>query len=251
MIENQENTNQDNAQTQPNRDYFLPASILIAALLVSGSLVWSAGKRATVSDLQGNLGASVNNNVGATGSVTLRPFSSDDHVFGNPDALVKVVEFSDLECPFCKQFHSTMQKIIADYKGQVAWVYRHFPIDELHPKSRNEASASECANEIGGNQKFWDYVNRIFEITPSNNGLDPAELPKVALEIGLDKAKFASCLASGRYADKVSKDISDALGAGARGTPYSVVLGKKGKQYVINGALPYAEVKAIIDRALE
>ena len=71
-----------------------------------------------------------------------------------------------------------MQKIVADYKGQVAWVYRHFPIDSLHSRARKEAEATECANEFGGNTVFWQYLDKIFELTPSNDGLDPAELPK-------------------------------------------------------------------------
>src|SRR3989338_2531696 len=96
-----------------------------------------------------------------------------DHLRGDPKATVKVVEFSDLECPFCKNFHRTMQQVMSEYSGQVAWVYRHFPLDSLHSKARKEAEASECAAELGGNDGFWAYVDKLFEITPSNNGLDP------------------------------------------------------------------------------
>lgn len=111
-----------------------------------------------------------------------------DHVLGNPNALVTIIEFSDTECPFCKKFHETMRKIIDEYgkDGKVKWVYRHFPLDQIHSKSRKEAEATECATEQGGNEKFWEFINKIYEITPSNNGLDPAELPKIAKSIGLN-----------------------------------------------------------------
>src|SRR5574343_1436136 len=105
------------------------------------------------------------------------------------------VEYSDTECPFCKQFHSTLRQMMDEYgkDGKVAWVYRHFPIDGLHPKARKEAEATECANELGGPSKFWEYTNMIYERTPGNDGLDPANLPKFAKEIGLDEKAFTEC----------------------------------------------------------
>ena len=152
-----------------------------------------------------------------------------------------------------------MQRVLAEYGDKVAWVYRHFPIDELHPKARKEAEASECANELGGNDKFWAYIDRLFAITPSNNRLEPTELPKIAEYVGLDKTPFESCLASGKYAEKISNDLKDAGSAGARGTPYSLVVAENGKKFVIPGALPFDDsltpgqpnVKAIIDAALQ
>ena len=98
---------------------------------------------------------------------------------------MKVVEFSDLECPFCKRFHATMQQTVAAYGGQVAWVYRHFPIDQLHSKAPKEAEATECAAELGGNDKFWAYTNRLMEVTPANNGLILPNLPRLQYSSGL------------------------------------------------------------------
>ena len=71
--------------------------------------------------------------------------SDDDHKRGS--GTVYVIEYSDLECPFCKQFHSTLQDMMVEYEGKVVWVYRHFPLDMLHPKARAEAAATECAFE--------------------------------------------------------------------------------------------------------
>ena len=182
----------------------------------------------------------------------IKPVSSQDHIRGNPQAPVKIVEFSDTECPLCKRFQPTMKKIVDEYgkSGKVAWVYRHFPIDEIHPKARKEAEATECANELGGDAKFWAYLDRIFEITPSNNNLDPAQLPRIAEDVGLNRAQFEQCLNSGRYAQHVAADLADALDSGGQGTPYSIVIAPNGKKFVIAGAQPYAVVKLVIDIAL-
>ena len=107
--------------------------------------------------------------------------------------------------------------------GQIAWVYRHFPLD-IHPRSPKESQAAECAYELAGNDGFWNYVNKIFQITPSNNGLDPAQLPQVASQIGLNAAAFQTCLDSGRNAGKVQADYNDGLAAGVNGTPNTVLV---------------------------
>lgn len=240
-------------ETGKKRDFVLPASILIAAVLISGAVVYNAGKKngGTVDELSARLAPEETGNSAAN----VAPIRKDDHVFGNPNAPVKVIEFSDLECPFCKRFHGVMQQVVADSKGEIAWVYRHFPLDALHSKARKEAEATECAAELGGalgseasNKAFWKYVDGIFAVTPSNNGLALDLLPKIAEDGGLNRNAFEACLASGKYAEKVAKDLEDATNAGGRGTPYSIVLGKNGKIVTIPGALPYEQTMAIINQ---
>ncbi len=186
-----------------------------------------------------------------------KPVDGEDHIRGSLDAPVKVVEFSDFECPFCKRFHPTMKRLMDEYgkEGKIAWVYRHFPLDSIHSKARKEAQAAECANELGGNEAFWAYTDRLYEVTPSNNRLDLALLPRIAQEIGLDRAKFAACLEGdsrgGKYAAHIEADLQDATASGGTGTPFSLVIAPNGKTFPINGAQPYAAVKAIIDLALK
>lgn len=184
-------------------------------------------------------------------SSRVAPVGKDDHIRGDKDAPVKIVEFSDLECPFCKRFHPTMKQVVDEYKGKVAWIYRHFPLDGLHSKARKEAEASECAAELGGNDKFWAYIDRVYERTPSNNGLDLTLLPQIAEDIGLNKAKFEECLSSGRTAARVAKDSADAVASGGQGTPYSVIITKDGKTYPVGGALPFESIKAAIDQLVK
>ncbi|MGC9603083.1 MAG: thioredoxin domain-containing protein [Minisyncoccia bacterium] len=231
------------------RDYLLPASILIAGLMVTVALVYNAGKK--TENQAANLADSAAASAQLPSPANMKPISEADHILGDPNAPLKIVEFSDLECPFCKVFHATLHQVMQTYAGKIAWIYRQFPIPQLHPKAPHEAQAAECAAKLGGNDKFWAFIDNVFEITPSNNGLDPAELPKIASNIGLDVAQFNSCLASTYGQDKIQNDTADAGNSGAQGTPYAVVVNSSGKKFVINGALPFDQVSAIINTALK
>ncbi len=230
-------------------DWLLPASILTAAILISVSLVYSAGREGNADTA--NLAGSENQNAAVPSVENLKPVSSKDHIMGDPDAPVKIVEFSDTECPYCKTFHVMLEQVVKDYDGKVAWVYRHFPLDSIHSKVRLEAAATECAAELGGNDRFWSYIGKLLEITPSNDGLDLALLPQIAGDVGLDVTAFQSCLESGKYADKIEADLQDGILAGGRGTPYSVVIAPNGRKFAISGAQPLANIELIIDQALE
>ncbi len=186
----------------------------------------------------------------ANGDINIQPISDTDWVRGDRDAKISIIEFSDTECPFCKRFHPTMKRIIDDYGDEVQWAYRHFPLDSLHSKARKEAEAAECAGELGGNDGFWAYLDRIFAITPSNDGLDLALLPDIAEYVGLDRSEFEACLSSGKYANKIEDNYQQAVAAGGRGTPYSVLI--VGDQKIpLSGALPYEQVKSTIDALLK
>lgn len=235
-----------------NNNTKISLAIIVAGILIAGAVLYSSGSKQTGRD---NFAAQVGQQIAKTGgsNITIRSITDQDHILGNPDAPVKIVEFSDTECPFCKRFHPTMKQAVDEYgkNGQVAWVYRHFPLDAIHPKARKEAEATECANELGGNDKFWAYLDRIFEVTPSNNNLDPKELPEIAAYVGLDKAKFSQCLNSGKYAQHVADDLLDAQNSGGNGTPWNIVIAPNGKKIPLSGAQPYTAVKQIIELALQ
>ncbi len=85
-----------------------------------------------------------------------------DHLRGSMDAPVALIEYSDLECPFCRQFHPEVKKTLAQYGDQMVWAYRHFPIETIHTSARPLAEGSECAAQLGGNDKFWEYIDYVF-----------------------------------------------------------------------------------------
>ena len=226
----------------------MPIAVVIAGVIIAGAVIYSGGKAPTV----GTANKPQQQVAQQTGDLEkMTPVTSKDHIRGDINAPVKVVEYSDTECPFCKRFQTTMNEVMDTYgkEGKVAWVYRHFPIDQLHSKARKEAVAMECANELGGNDKFWEYADRLYEVTPANNGLDLAELPKIAEYVGLDKSKFSTCLASTRYDKHIQDEVENAQATGGNGTPWSIVVGKDGKKYPLSGAQPISAIKQLIDLA--
>ena len=223
----------------------VPIAIVISGALIAGALYYSNSN--VPKEVAGGNVPTENTNV------EMRTITSSDHILGNPNADLIIVEYSDTECPYCKVFHNTLKRVMNEYgkDGKVAWVYRHFPIDQLHSKARKEAEATECAFEQGGNEKFWEYINTLYDTTNSNNSLDASELPKIAKSVGLDVDAFNTCLSSGKYADKVEADYQDAIKAGGRGTPNSIIISKDGTKTNIEGAQPYENLKNIIDALLK
>lgn len=179
------------------------------------------------------------------------PISADDHIIGDLDAKVVIVEYSDLECPFCKVFHTTMQQVMQNAPDDVAWVYRHYPITQLHQMAFIEAEATECAWEQGGNEAFWKYTDRVFEITPSNDGLTEADLPMIAEYVGLDVASFNECLASGKFTSKVQAHFNAGSLEGVSGTPSSFIYVNGELVDTIPGAEQYGSVMKKINSALK
>ena len=226
----------------PLNKYLVPIAIVVAGVLVAAAIYFGDGSSNPVTSKIENP---------TTNKIDIAPVTEKDHIIGSSNADLVIVEYSDTECPFCKVFHKTMHQIVLDYNGQVAWVYRHFPIAQLHAKAGKEAEATECASELGGNQAFWKYIDKLFETTNSNDSLNPEELPKIATTVGLDEAAFNACLSSGRYTEFVGKSVEEAVKAGARGTPYSIITTSGGQKVVINGAEPLASVKLKIDALLK
>jgi protein-disulfide isomerase len=180
-----------------------------------------------------------------------KPITTRDHIRGNKDAKITLLEFSDLECPFCQRFHVTMQEIMKTYGDKVRWAYRHFPLS-FHANAQKEAEASECVADLGGNDKFWEYIDKIFERTTANGtGFALDKLGPLAAEIGVDQTQFQSCLDSGKYEKLVKGQIEDGTKAGVSGTPATFVINSKGESQIVVGAQPIDTFKTLIDQQLE
>lgn len=249
-MQSEETSQNQNSNQNVDTTYLIPGSIILAGLIIAGAIYYSKSDQVNNRKLPDNINSPKETAVNVE---AIKPVSSRDHILGNPKAPVKLIEFSDLECPFCKNFHLTLKKIMSEYgnDGRLAWIYRHFPLDAIHSQSRKEAVATECANDLGGNNKFWEYLDKVFVVTPSNNGLDLAILPRLAKEIGLDEAKFRICLESNRYDDHIQQDLDDAQNSGGNGTPFNVIIASNGKKFPFSGALPYDQVKSLIEKALK
>ncbi|HEX5512844.1 MAG TPA: thioredoxin domain-containing protein [Gammaproteobacteria bacterium] len=168
------------------------------------------------------------------------PPTTDDHVYGSPNAPVTLIEYSDFECPFCKRFHTTAKQLVDSSNGQVNWVYRHFPLASHNPGAQKQAEAAECAAALGGNDAFWRYTDAIYERTRSGGkGFPLANLTPLAVEIGLDKVKFQTCVDSGRFAQKVQQQMAAGERAGISGTPGNILYHRaSGEAIALHGAQP-------------
>lgn len=218
-------------EKKPTQVLNIPTAILIAGAIIAISIIWTKApsdinSKASVADANSAL------------EQNIKKVTSDDHIFGSPGAKIKIVEYSDPSCPFCKVFHNTMRKIMSDYgaSGNVAWIYRSYPLDKadasgriLHPNAGRESQAMECAGDLGGNDAFWKYTNRLYEITPSvtgtaPNGLDQSQLPVIASFVGLNVEDFNNCLSSGKFKSKIEQEFTDGVNIGIQGTPTSIIV---------------------------
>lgn len=224
--------------------YVLPITIVIAGLLIAGA-VFLSGKNGTQTPSNGQAQA-----------INFRPADNTDHILGNPQAKVFIIEYADLECPYCKVFETTMNQVMDYYNknapGQVAWVYRPFPLAQIHSKAPEEAQAAECAADQGGSAEYFKYIDQIYTITPSENGLDLTQLPAIAGQQGLNVDQFNSCLSSGKYASKVQDSYNEAIAAGGTGTPFILITVAGSKDAVtLDGAQPYDSMIAAVNAVLQ
>jgi len=175
----------------------------------------------------------------------LDPVSDGDYYKGNKDAKIVLFEYSDLDCPFCKRFHPTAEEALKTYGDDFMWVFRHFPLDALHPDARARSEASECAGKLGGNDAFWAFIDAV-------NAVDaPLESADVAVQIGLDLGAFNACVASGETADAVEADYKSGLKAGVTGTPGNILLNTETQETtLLPGAVPFNMIQEAVDELL-
>ncbi len=227
-----------------NKDYFLPASVLIAGVLISGAVIYNAGLKGAAPS--GNQPANISN-PNPSPEVSLK-LNSEDVILGDAGAPVTVIEYGDFQCPFCGRFFSQTEPLLKENyvrTGKVRFVYRHFAF--LGPESVESAKAAECAKDQG---KFWQFHDALFsaEIQDGqerNGNLNVSLFKSIAGQLKMNLDSFSVCLASNKYADKVQKDYQSGIAAGAQATPTIFINGQK-----VEGAVPFSNFKTIIDNLL-
>lgn len=176
--------------------------------------------------------------------------SASDHIFGNPNAPIKIIEYTDLECPFCKRFHGTMKQIVSEFDGQVAWVIRNFPLEQLHPNAPALAEAAECIASTAGNDAYWKFLDEIIVVAPLNTPFPMAKLDATISKVAA-LAPVQACIAAGTHKAKIKKETGDAVASGGNGTPHNILLDKKGNPTLIAGAQPVEVVRTAVQKALK
>jgi protein-disulfide isomerase len=168
--------------------------------------------------------------------------SEDDPQIGPEDAKVKVILFSDFQCPYCKSFYDNYRKAIGEYKDQVLFVFKHIPLD-FHKQAKNAAMSAECANEQG---KFWEMADKLYATQADwSNTEGNARFKAYASALGLNAAKFNACLDGNKYQDKIDADLEEAQAYGISGTPAFFV-----NDQFFAGLVSYDELKKTLDEEL-
>lgn len=218
-----------------NRSYKIPIAIAIGGIIVAGAMFVSTPNVFTNQD--GNLGL-------------VRPVTADDHILGNPVAPATIVVYCDFDSTFCKDMTETLQQIVANggARGEVALVFRQFPLTELHPNALLHARAVECIAKTAGNEVFWKFVTILFR----NQPIDPKRYGTFASTIDISGNEFANCYAdAAKTVDtRIEADRQNALDIGANGVPYSVILVTGKPPVVMAGAYPYNTIQQLVDQTL-
>src|SRR3989344_5264173 len=216
---------------------FLATSILIAALIISGALIYSFGPRPG-----GDL-------LPEEEITQTAPPIEGEPLLGDLEAPLTLIEYSDYQCPFCGKFFSETEQLIREnyiQTGKVNFVYKDLAF--LGPESVAAAEAAQCAFEQG---KFWEYHDALFreEIADGvehNGNLNEKLFTQLAQEVGLDETVFVECLSSHRQLSEVQNDVEEAQTYLSRVSTPSIFVGTE----LLQGALPYANFSALIDQQL-
>lgn len=237
---------------------FVPMLLLVTvALAFLVGVLWQK-----VNNLQGG-GTNVANNNAPVGDQPAQingklteeqaknvPALSDaDYVRGDKGADIVMIEYSDLECPFCQKFHPTAQQAMDEYEGKIAWAYRQFPLETIHPRALPAALASECVGKQTGSEGFWKFIDLVF--SDQAKYLTDDGLKTAATQAGANVSTYSTCVSGKETEAKIRETLTSATTAGVTGTPATFVFNKKGEVWLVPGAVPYESLKATIEEALK
>lgn len=233
---------QKNGEGKEPLPYALPLSIVAAAVIIAGAIMFTGRNSADVSGKK--LTAQADNAVPSAQDI--KSLEKNAPMLGSPDAPVAIIEFADFQCPFCGRFYQTTGKeIIANYvkTGKARFIYRDFAF--LGEESNWAAQAARCAGDQG---KYWQYHDYLFEHQKGENqgAFNKDRLKSFALEIGLNAGNFNSCLDSDKHKQDVENDTEMGRKLGVTGTPTTFVNGK-----LVQGAVPFATFKPTVEEALK
>lgn len=171
--------------------------------------------------------------------------------YGSPTARFTLVEFSDLECPYCKKFHHTPKELVDTSKGLVNWEWVNNPLEMHNPAAQVEAIAVECIRQVAGNKAYWASIGAIFNMS-SGNGGGVANIGNIAKFVGADPDQFNQCLKSAKTLPVLQTQQNLAQAKGINSTPYSILVDNKtGQQYHIQGMQDLDSLQSVIRQALE
>lgn len=255
-MENQlNNTNNESSSFNPLKNCKVCSIVIPFLVLCLLVMSFALGVLWTKQSTNGNLNNNLAGNQPAPDVIDYKQLaldnlprpSDEDFVYGNADATISIVEYSDFECPFCQSFHPTAKRVVDESEGTINWVYRHYPLD-FHPLAMPMAEASECIAEQLGNNAFWQFADTVAEQKPTTQ----EAVDSIVSAIGVNMATYESCITDGKYKDKIQTQMSLGLDAGVQGTPGNFVYNKETDNIeVLKGAVPYEQVMTAVTNLKE
>lgn len=172
----------------------------------------------------------------------------DDHYLGNPKAKLVIVEYSDYDCSFCAGHFSNLKRIVEDIgkNGSILWIHRHMPLTQIHETAREKAIFAECSALSGGEDIFWE-ISEILYASLLNG--ETVEYDAISSNLSLDGTAVKKCMDDGAIKEKITAQYNEAYNAGARGTPFTVIIDGD-KRYAIAESLPYLELRTMVETFL-
>jgi protein-disulfide isomerase len=221
-------------------EWFIPGAIVVAGIILAFAVYTIHYK--TIIANKGNPSA-------------VLPISSTDHLMGNPTAPVVIIEYADMDSEYSKQFQLVMEQVMQTYgpSGNVAWVYRQFPLIGEDALAEEDAEASECVAAEGGANgsiDFFKFIDDLQTTAPGDAEFNPAGYDAIVTSLGLSSDTFDACLKARTYEKQVGVEYENALAIGATGAPFNVLLVKGQTPTVISGGLPYSAMKSVIDQSI-
>lgn len=223
-----------------------PTSVYLLAVVAAGMFLATGGMSGGTCNVNMNPPGNTNGNGNGNSNTGGGPqITASDHVLGSANAPVTVVEYSDFQCPFCGRFaRQEFPTFKANYidTGKVRFVYRHFPLTNIHPRALPAAKASECASD---QVDFYDYVEDVFANSSDVNTLSDESLRNYAIALGASGATYDSCISTDAKAARVQQDVNSASALGVSSTPTFFVNSRR-----IAGFQTAAQLGAAVDQEL-
>lgn len=248
--------------------FIMPGAMVLSSIILAGGLIigtnniagsLKGGSTTTTNTANTNNDTVAQDTTGDTQDVSGSTSLDDDPIQGNRDtAKVALVEFSDYECPFCQRhFQQTYPEIKKNYvdTGKIVLVFRDFPLSFHEPAASREANSANCVKKLAGDEKYWQMHDYLYTNTASNGaGIEQSRISDYAVQLGVDKSSFDSCVSNAEFADEIAQDTVDGTSAGVQGTPGFIigVLGADGSVTgeVVSGAQPYSVFEQAIENQL-
>lgn len=233
----------ENPQQKNDTKYIIIAAVIIAVAIIATPFIkhyFPAAPQPVAATTDPVKDASANPRTALINKVD----TATDHIRGNKNAKITIVEYADTECGYCTRVHTTYKALLEEYPNDVRWVYRHFP---FHQNATAEANISECIASVHGEDAFWIYMDGIFTEGAQYSATRGQEL---ATSLGYWNDKVESCVLAQTFEKRIADDNANGIAIGVTGTPYNLIMGPNNIMIPLNGAQPLSVFQSIISQMI-